>query len=208
MGQEKQCTALWNGLPGSGKALLETDYVLFRGTYRIRIPFSEIRHSSAAGGRLILQTQEGELELEIGPVAERWQDRIEHPKTVLDKVGIARGDSVALVGPFDSEFLAGLGALLDVPPLIGRPDRSVQTIFCAMEAVETLESVAGLSKFLNPGGAIWLVYRKGKSGTVKELDVISAGRAAGLVDIKVVAFSESHTALKFVVPRSARASPS
>jgi len=36
------------------------------------------------------------------------------------------------------------------------------------------------------------------------MDVITAGRKAGLKDVKVVGFSPSHTALKFVIPLSKR----
>ena len=36
---------------------------------------------------------------------------------------------------------------------------------------------------------------------------MSAGKAAGLVDTKVVAFSPTHTALKFVIPLSRRLGP-
>ncbi len=34
--------------------------------------------------------------------------------------------------------------------------------------------------------------------------VMRAGRAAGLVDVKVVGFSATHTAQKFVIPVAAR----
>jgi hypothetical protein len=34
-----------------------------------------------------------------------------------------------------------------------------------------------------------------------------AGKAAGLVDVKVVSFSATHTAEKFVIPVRARATP-
>jgi hypothetical protein len=34
---------------------------------------------------------------------------------------------------------------------------------------------------------------------------MKAGQAAGLVDVKVVRFSETHTAEKFVVPKKLRA---
>jgi hypothetical protein len=33
---------------------------------------------------------------------------------------------------------------------------------------------------------------------------MAAGKAAGLVDVKVVRFSETHTAEKFVIPKSRR----
>jgi hypothetical protein len=51
--------------------------------------------------------------------------------------------------------------------------------------------------------ALWIVYPKGQKG-ITEDDVIAAGRKTGLKDVKVVAFSPTHTALKFVVPLDKR----
>src|SRR5438270_14069419 len=56
---------------------------------------------------------------------------------------------------------------------------------------------------LAPAGAVWVVYRKGGTPPT-ENDVLAAGRAAGLKDVKVARFSPTHTALKFVRPLSAR----
>jgi hypothetical protein len=50
---------------------------------------------------------------------------------------------------------------------------------------------------------IWTVTPKGKSG-IKDTDVMAAGKAAGLVDVKVAAFSPTHTAAKFVIPKAQR----
>jgi hypothetical protein len=51
--------------------------------------------------------------------------------------------------------------------------------------------------------ALWIVYPKGQK-QITENDVLAAGRRAGLKDVKVVGFSATHTALKFVVPLSDR----
>ena len=51
--------------------------------------------------------------------------------------------------------------------------------------------------------ALWIVYPKGQKA-ITENDVIAAGRKAGLKDVKVVAFSPTHTALKFVIPLAQR----
>jgi hypothetical protein len=50
-------------------------------------------------------------------------------------------------------------------------------------------------------GPVWVVYPKGVK-TITENDVIAAGRAIGMVDIKVASFSAEQTALKFVPRRS------
>jgi hypothetical protein len=46
---------------------------------------------------------------------------------------------------------------------------------------------------------LWIGYPKGQK-QITENDVIAAGRKAGLKDVKVVGFSPTHTALKFVIP--------
>ena len=51
--------------------------------------------------------------------------------------------------------------------------------------------------------ALWIVYPKGQK-RITENDVLSAGRKVGLKDVKVVGFSATHTALKFVIPLSKR----
>jgi len=48
-------------------------------------------------------------------------------------------------------------------------------------------------------GAIWVIRPRG-SDAISEGDVMAAGKAAGLVDIKVARFSDTHSALKFVIP--------
>ena len=61
-----------------------------------------------------------------------------------------------------------------------------------------------LKATLVPNGAIWVVHRKGKEATLRDIDVFAAGKAAGLVDNKVASFSATHTAERLVIPRSAR----
>ena len=56
---------------------------------------------------------------------------------------------------------------------------------------------------LRPDGAVWVVAPRG-SAVVREADVLAAGKVAGLVDVKVVRFSEMHTAHRFVIPVSRR----
>ena len=46
-------------------------------------------------------------------------------------------------------------------------------------------------------GMLWVVSRKGKAATVKDVDVMAAAKAFGLADNKVVSFSGTLTALRF-----------
>jgi len=56
---------------------------------------------------------------------------------------------------------------------------------------------------LKPNGALWVIRPKGRP-EISERAVMDAGKAAGLVDVKVVSFSPTHTAEKFVIPIAKR----
>ena len=66
-----------------------------------------------------------------------------------------------------------------------------------------LGRIEKLKASLRPDGALWVIRPKGRPG-ISELAVMRAGQAAGLVDVKVVSFSATHTAEKFVIPLRAR----
>ena len=59
---------------------------------------------------------------------------------------------------------------------------------------------------IKPDGAVWIVRPKGRKD-VTEAETMAAGKRAGLVDVKVVSFSETHTAEKFVIPVAKRPVP-
>ena len=52
-------------------------------------------------------------------------------------------------------------------------------------------------------GAVWVVYRKGRKD-FNENDVLRLGLESGMVDVKVVRFSETHTATKYVIRKAER----
>jgi len=52
MGQEAVCTARFGAKISRGKALLESEALIFRGDFRLAIPFGAIESVSAAKGLL------------------------------------------------------------------------------------------------------------------------------------------------------------
>ena len=68
-----------------------------------------------------------------------------------------------------------------------------------------LEAVERVTAHLNPAGALWIVHPKGKASSVPEALVRAAARACGPYDAKVVAFSATHSATKWMIPLAARA---
>ena len=75
-----------------------------------------------------------------------------------------------------------------------------------MDTPKDLGRFVSLQRSLAPDGALWSIRPKGRA-EISESVVVAAGKAAGLVDVKVARFSDSHTAEKFVRPRAARLKP-
>jgi hypothetical protein len=120
---------------------------------------------------------------------------------LLDKLGVQPGVRVALVGDVDAEgIFRGLLADRTSDVTLGPPEPDTDLVFLAANSTAELAALANLRRRIRPAGAIWVVSRKGKSATLRDIEVIAAAREAGLVDNKVVSFSETHTSLRLVIP--------
>lgn len=186
MGQEIKCRVQFGKQSSEGKALLETSEVLFRGGFRLKIPFQSISGLDAADGQLKISFPEGTAVFYIGKAAEKWADKIRNPPSRLDKLGVKAGTKVQLIGKHDTDFRQELEARGAVA-VRSKPDLT----FLAVRTKDELVELAYLT-----GVPVWIVYPKGLQ-SITENDVIKAGRAAGFADVKVCGFSPTHTALKF-----------
>ena len=201
MGQELECKVRFGGKAAVGKALLESEELLFRGGMRLRIPFRAMKSIKSAGGELRIEFPEGTAIFELGPQAQKWAEKILHPKSLLDKLGVKPGAVVSVIAVRDERFLKQLRERTNE---IGETTRSESDwIFLGAESKEGFSEIRPLTKSLKKTGGLWIVYPKGQKH-ITEKDVLGAGKKAGLVDVKVVGFSATHTALKFVVSVSSR----
>jgi hypothetical protein len=126
---------------------------------------------------------------------------------LIDKLGVRPGARVVVAGVNDAEFRRLLDERTGDVTVISPGDplpAAVDLVFLGVDSVAELARLGGLRETLVPSGAIWVVSRKGKATTIRDVDVIDAGRAAGLVDNKVASFSATHTALRLVIPRALR----
>ena len=202
MGREATCVGTMGSQRSAGKALLETTELIFRGDFRVKVPFKAITTLTAKGPNLKLTWPEGELTLNLGAAeAAKWAEKIRNPPSRLDKLGVKPTSTVAVLGTLEADLLGELqrGAAR-VDRKLGAP---VNLIFFAAEARADLERLSRLKDGIVPDGAIWVVRRKG-SPTLSEADVMAMGKAAGLVDTKVAALSATHTGEKLVIPVAAR----
>ncbi|HXQ97134.1 MAG TPA: hypothetical protein VN774_01725 [Candidatus Limnocylindrales bacterium] len=190
----------FGGKTAEGRALLETNEIIFRGDFRLKIPLKQITGVKAVKGELRVNSPQGEAVFELGAAAQKWAEKILHPKSVMEKIGVKDGTKAVVVDIDDQDFLKQLKGRAECSSKVAR--RS-ETIFFGAESAGSLKRVPAFARALAPAGALWIVYPKGQTA-IREIDVIGAGRRAGLKDVKVVGFSATHTALKFVIPLAKR----
>jgi hypothetical protein len=123
-------------------------------------------------------------------------------KPLMDKLGVKPESVVNVIGVKDPGFL-GLLAERGADVSMGRRRKSADLVFYLAEHPKDLAKLAQLEGDIARDGAIWVVFPRGRP-EIKDVVVIAAGIAAGLVDNKVVRFSETHTALRFVIPLARR----
>jgi len=123
-------------------------------------------------------------------------------RLLIDKLGVKAGQRVAVLGVESAEFLTDLTARV---PEYSRGKRiaDADLIFFSAEARGDLSRLDSLGRSIRNDGAVWVVYPKGQAH-IREVDVIQAGKDAGLTDNKVCSFSATHTALRFVIPIAKR----
>jgi hypothetical protein len=198
MGAEAKCTLTVGRTKAEGKALLETEALIFRGgDTRLSIPYKDMSSVDARDGVLRVTHAGGSARFAIGAAAAKWADKIRKPPSRADKLGIKAGHRVLIVGVQDRELeteVESRGA-----QVVPRQGKDLDLVFYAAEDRTALALLGALQRNLKTNGAIWVVRPKG-SPKITEADVMKAGKSAGLVDVKVVRFSETHTAEKFVIP--------
>ena len=180
---------------------LETDHVLFRGVFRVKLVLSAITGITTKGGVLSLNSAEGTLDLALGPDADKWAAKLRSPKSRVEKLGVKPGARVSVIGLDDRAFLDELKAAGADVSTRARKDSS--QIYMSIESATDLTRFEALLPSLAPDGAIWAIRRKGLADA-SEAATMGAGKVAGLVDVKVARFSETHTAEKFVRPVATR----
>ena len=202
MGRESSCTAHFKKQCSRGKLLLESDFLLFRGDFRLKIPFGSMRRVRADSGTLRITFPDGTVSFDLGPAAARWAEKILHPPSLLDKLGVKPSMNISLLGRFGKTFLADLRSRTSRLSST-KPAPHSDLIFLLADSKSALARFQTLRASLQPAGALWVVYPKGQPH-ITEAEVIAAAKSAGLVDVKVCRFSSSHTAFKLVIPVSKR----
>jgi hypothetical protein len=133
----------------------------------------------------------------------RTPERDYSHRTLFDKLSVTENSRVALLGRHDDAFVTGLKALL-ATPVSTRLNGAFDLIFLRVDAPRDLARIASAAKHLVPNGGFWVLHPKGRGASPSDSEVRAAGLAAGLVDNKISAYSDTHTSTRYVIPRDRR----
>ena len=125
-----------------------------------------------------------------------------YTRSRTEKLGVKPGSRVALVGLEDAPFVHELetaGAQVAGRVAAGPYDM----VIVRLRASSDLPSLIEAKKRIVRNGMIWAVWPKGRK-EFREDDIRHFGPQAGLVDVKVMSFSDELSGLKLVIPLAQR----
>lgn len=201
MGEEVAGTVSVGGQKVNVRGDFASDHVTFSGGRRGEVAYKQVEVVSTSKGILKLRVDGLVMEFPLGQKVDRLANKIRKPPSLMEKLGVKAGMRVDSAGVPKS-----LSRQLEAAaPLVKGQSGPLDLLFFGANNIEALESLEQVRLRVAPAGGLWVVYPKGKSA-IRESDVLAAGRAAGLKDVKVARISPSYTALKFVVPLALRES--
>jgi hypothetical protein len=197
MGREAQVRATFADGTDEGRLQLEPPRLVFRGARRRVFAGEALLDVRADGPDLVLADG---ARFTLGePAAARWAEAILKPKSRIEKIGVKPGLRAATIGVADPDLSRELAEAGATPVTeLARLD----LLFYGADSADDLARLGDLVPALAEGGALWIVSPKARSAPLKDVEVMAAARAVGLADNKVVGFSATHTALRFVRRKS------
>ena len=205
MGAEAKCQLRLGRELHDGKALLETDEIIFRGVergVRLKIPLASIESVSADDGELHVRYGGGSAAFLLGDAAPKWAERIRSPRSLIDKLDVKPGHRVSVISLDEADFHAQLRERAG-EVVIGTLAKASDIVFLGASTVRELSLIPKARAVIVSNGAIWVVHPKGP-GALKDTEIFAAATAAELTYTKVARFSATHTAEKLVIPKAKR----
>lgn len=196
MGKEADVEAVWpGGAREPGRLQYEPPKLIFRGSARRVFEGPSLAGVRADGHDLVLADG---ARFRLPRPAATWAEAILNPKGRLDKLGVKAGQRISICNLDDPAFNAELVARAPLAQGAGELD----LLFYGADSPADLAGIAELTRRLAPRGALWVVSPKGKAARIRDVEVMAAAGAQGLVGVKVCAFSDTRTALRFVRRRA------
>ena len=189
MGREAEGYAVWRGVSGAVRALLESDGIHLRGEVRARLPRDGLMGWRVEGEDLCLRSDGEPLVLTLGAKeAAAWVRALEKPlPSLAQKLGVSATMRAWVMGGPAPEEIAVAVAGAEAPGPQG-----AGLIVAVLTGPDDL--AAALAAGQAHGLRVWCVHGKGKGAVVGDAAVRAAFRGAGWIDIKASAVSAAFTA--------------
>lgn len=130
------------------------------------------------------------------------KDPARYTRSRTEKLGVKPGAQVALRGLKDAAFVAELKeAGAKVASRVGPGPYDM--VLVRVDAAAELPSLADARSRIAPNGMVWAVWPKGRR-ELREDDIRNFALSAGLVDVKVMSFSDELSGLKLMIPKAQR----
>ena len=97
VGAEAQCGVTFSKQTSTGKALLETNEIIFRGDFRLKIDLKSITALDAKAGKLKVDLARRHRDVRSRRQGRAWADKIRNPKGLLDKLGVKAGQRIVVL---------------------------------------------------------------------------------------------------------------
>ncbi|MBV8433679.1 MAG: DUF3052 family protein [Candidatus Eremiobacteraeota bacterium] len=124
-------------------------------------------------------------------------------RSLFEKLGVRSDMHVAICGITEERFVLELNARL-ASAASQHLRTKYDAIFVQIDAPRDLARIARGAAHLKPDGALWVFHPKGRGSSPTDAEVRAAGIAAGLVDNKICALNDTHTASRYVIPVAKR----
>jgi hypothetical protein len=197
MGKEAEVRAIFDDGEDFGRLQYEAPRLVFRGSRRRAFGPEDLAGVRAEAGDLILANG---ARFALGDkAATSWAQAIANPRSRLDKLGVKPGMRVGVRNVADDALLGELAAR---DAAVAGELTNLDILFYGADSLAELDRIPDLIPALADKGALWICSRKGKAAAVKDVEVMAAAKAHGLVDNKVVGFSDTLTALRFTRRRA------
>jgi hypothetical protein len=127
-----------------------------------------------------------------------------YPRSRLDKLGIKPNAKVTLDRVNDADFAKELATRTE--DVSQRARKNSDVILYYADQTSDLAKLEKLKGDLAQDGMLWVLWRKGRK-ELTETHVRERALEVGLVDVKVMAFSDVLSGLKLVIPVAKRTAP-
>jgi hypothetical protein len=121
-----------------------------------------------------------------------------YPRSRIEKLGVTAASIVSVLGVDDETFRAEVEGQTSKSSF-GRIRKGSTMIIYAAKELQHLDRLTALREAITQDGAVWVIWPKGQKA-LRDDDVRRAAIAQGLVDVKVMAFSDTLSGLKLVIP--------